>query len=105
MRALNDVASRDNKLSDLEITYVSKEKDPNHVQRRKQSRAISDEMIKIAVVYGHKSWSRGARAFSLSDKQVKDTQYEKYSDKLRGLRVIATRNKEEINIITVCWEI
>jgi hypothetical protein len=64
-------------------------KDHNHFNRRLQQRAINWDMIKLAIAYGKFQYHSQAQTWTLLDKSLKYTPYERFIDKLRGLRIIA----------------
>jgi Domain of unknown function (DUF4258) len=78
-------------------------RDPNHAQRRMQQRAISEEMIAVALLYGREEYHTHAKTFTILDKTLKNTPYSKFVDKLRGLRVIAIETAEGLNVTSVYW--
>lgn len=87
---------------------LRKENDPYHYERRQQQRAISEEMVSLCLTYGEKKRIRGALTFTILDKNLKSTKYNKYLSELRGLRVVLNNFKEsiessEIGIHTVYW--
>ena len=103
-RQISLLTSIDPYIKDLSIKY-SKEKDQIHVQKRKQQRAITDEMIKIALIYGLKSWTYGKVKYVLTDRCLKSTLYYPFLDKLRGLTVIGDRQfNSECSILTTYWD-
>jgi hypothetical protein len=77
--------------------------DPTHTQRRMQQRAISEEMIAVALLYGKQEYHTRAKTFTILDKTLKNTPYQKFVDKLRGLRVIATDTAEGLKVTSVYW--
>lgn len=85
------------------LQFRQPQKDINHAQRRKQQRAINEDMIKIALLYGRKHHHQGAVIFTLSDRNLQKTPYAKFADFLRGLRVICEQKPSQIQIVTVMW--
>ncbi len=77
--------------------------DQNHLQRRQQQRAINEAMIKIALLYGQKEFSYGARYFTLNDRCLRNTLYVQFTDVLRGLRVVCCGGSANPQILTVYW--
>ncbi|MBD1904931.1 hypothetical protein NDI37_08795 [Funiculus sociatus GB2-A5] len=63
--------------------------DRNHLPRRQQ-RGINEPTIEVAITYGHQEFIRGRLTFTLTDRALRHTPYAKFSDKLRGIRVICT---------------
>jgi len=84
---------------------LEKDKDPGHFERRKQQRAITEEMIQLCITYGEKKRIRGALTYTLLDKNLKNTNYKKYLEKVRGLRVVLNQLKDSdsLGIHTVYW--
>ncbi len=77
--------------------------DPNHTARRMQQRAIAIEMIEVALLYGKCEQYNHATTFTLLDKTLRKTPYEKFLDKLRGLRVIAQDCPHGLEVTSVYW--
>lgn len=78
--------------------------DPEHTQRRKQQRAINETMMKIALLYGEKDFHGNDIRVTILDKNLRNTIYAKFIDKLRGLRVIWKGELNNPEIITVYWD-
>ncbi|BAZ82901.1 DUF4258 domain-containing protein [Sphaerospermopsis kisseleviana CS-549] len=78
--------------------------DPDHTQRRKQQRAINETMMKIALLYGEKDFHGNDIRVTILDKNLRNTIYAKFMDKLRGLRVIWKGELNNPEIITVYWD-
>lgn len=88
-RDLRNLLEEDPKAAALgELEFIASDKDPNHVERRQQQRAISLEMIKICLIYGSHRWIHGALTYTITDRSLQGTRYEKHIDTLRGLRVV-----------------
>jgi hypothetical protein len=85
------------------IEAVYRRKDLNHLERRQQQRAISNAMISVALLYGKKRFSRGAIIFTLNDRNLKWTPYAKFSDVLRGLRVVCLSGPPDARVLTAYW--
>jgi hypothetical protein len=77
-------------------------KDLHHLKRRQQQRAIPDVMLQIAMVYGIKSYNRGAALYTLTDRQLAKSPYAKYTQELRGLTVVCNA-KSTLDISTAYW--
>lgn len=77
--------------------------DPNHTKRRMQQRAISTDMIELALLYGKKEYCSNAKTFTILDKTLRHTPYRKFIDKLRGLRVIALETARGLKVTSVYW--
>lgn len=80
-------------------------KDKNHLFRRLQQRAIDWNMIKLVIAYGRHQYWGGAQSWTLLDKNLKSTPYEKLTDRLRGLRIIAEVDDSEdtLRVSTAYW--
>lgn len=78
--------------------------DPEHTQRRKQQRAINETMMKIALLYGEKDFHGNDIRVTILDKNLRNTIYAKFIEKLRGLRVIWKGELNNPEIITVYWD-
>ena len=85
------------------ITAVHNPKDTNHLERRQQQRAISLPMIKVALVYGSRQFSYGALTYTLTDKDLRKTPYQRFTDVLRGLRVVCVNGLPDPKIMTAYW--
>ncbi|MEB3827848.1 DUF4258 domain-containing protein [Phormidium sp. CCY1219] len=85
------------------LMAVHRRKDINHLERRQQQRAISNAMIKVALMYGEKSFSRGAMVFTLNDRSLEKSPYAKFVDVLRGLRVVCLAGPPNPKILTAYW--
>jgi hypothetical protein len=77
--------------------------DPDHTQRRMQQRAIAAEMIQVALLYGKCEHCSNATSYTLLDKSLKNTPYQRFLDKLRGLRVIAQMRPNGLEVTSVYW--
>lgn len=86
-----------------EFDVIRKVKDPLHLERRMQSRAITVEAIQVAFLYGERSWIRGAYTFTLTDRSLVGSPFEKYQDKLRGLKVVCLKTEKHFAVLTVLW--
>lgn len=85
------------------LTLARPQKDLDHVSRRQQQRAISDEMLRIALLYGRKTYNRGAVIYTLSDRTLEKTPYLKFTHTLRGLRVICKQGVPYPLVLTAYW--
>jgi hypothetical protein len=90
-------------LPQIEIFYSAK--DHNHFNRRLQQRAINWDMIRLAIAYGKFQYHSQAKTWTLLDKNLKYTLYERFIDRLRGLRIIAANYYEDetIKLSTAYW--
>ncbi len=78
---LNLVLQHDRKIQKLGSIYtVRNPKDTNHLERRQQQPAIGLPMIKIALVYGNRKFSYGAVTYTLTDKYLRRTPYNRFTD-------------------------
>ncbi len=87
------------------IEIFSCAKDHNHFNRRLQQRAINWDMIKLAIAYGKFQYHSRAKTWTLLDKNLKYTPYERFTDKLRGLRIIAVNYSldDTLKLSTAYW--
>lgn len=95
--------SEDKKIDTTCLYYFVNEKDPLHVERKQQQRAINNNMILITLFYGIKKRSYQDLAYVITDRSLRNTIYEKYIDKLRGLTIIGCWNNNEFYIRTSFW--
>jgi hypothetical protein len=104
-KQIQQIAATDELLDQaIALTPIRKPKDLNHLQRRQQQRAISNDMIRVAIAYGQqRSDRRGAIIYTLSDRQLKTSPYAKFTDTLRGLQVICLPDLQTLQIITTYW--
>lgn len=103
---LDLLAADPNKQKLRPIRFIEKDKDPNHVERRHQQRAISEVMVQICLLYGAKKWIHGALTYTLSDRSLFNTPYYRHIELLRGLRVVCLEGdnySDQFYILTVCW--
>jgi hypothetical protein len=102
-KQIQQIAATD-ELLDQAIAPIRKPKDLNHLQRRQQQRAISNDMIRVAIAYGQQRSDRhGAIVYTLSDRQLKTSPYAKFTDTLRGLQVICLQDFQTLQILTTYW--
>jgi hypothetical protein len=101
---LKQLILADEKIIKNKFDVLRKDKDPEHYERRKQQRAITEEIVHLCLAYGEKKRIRGALTYTILDKNLKSTIYNKYLEKVRGLRVVLN-NIDNINvgIHTVYW--
>jgi len=85
------------------IDILVNEKDPLHVERKQQQRAIDDNMILIALYYGRKERTYQDISYTIVDRSLLRTDYEKYLSKLRGLTIIGRWEKDKFHLITSYW--
>jgi Domain of unknown function (DUF4258) len=104
VQQLQSLLHQDTKKTQLpSFCLIGSSHDPNHAQRRMQQRAISEEMITVALLYGKQEYHTRAKTFTILDRTLKNTPYQKFIDKLRGLRVIATETAEGLKVTSVYW--
>jgi hypothetical protein len=85
------------------LNTYSSQRDTSHLERRKQQRAINNDMIKIALLYGKKHHNKGAILFTITDRSLKKTPYFHYTEILRGLTVVCINGLPTPQILTVYW--
>jgi hypothetical protein len=105
-KQLNQLVSCDRTINNLpQIKIHSLSKDRNHFSRRLQQRAINWDMVKLAIAYGRLEHFSQAYTWTLLDRNLLHTPYAKFIDKLRGLRIIATRHSDDctIRLSTAYW--
>lgn len=93
--------SNQHKIGTLKI--APKQKDSNHLQRRKQQRGINNTMIQVALMYGHKHHYKGAVIYTLTDRILRQSPYFRFTDTLRGLRVVSLNGLPNPQIFTAYW--
>lgn len=105
-KQLSQLISSDDIIKTLpQIEVFSCAKDHNHFNRRLQQRAINWDMIKLAIAYGKFQYHSQAQTWTLLDKSLQYTPYEKFIDKLRGLRIIAVNYSfdDTLKLSTAYW--
>ncbi len=85
------------------LVMVRSPKDGNHLERRQHQRAIDDDMIRVALIYGQKHFNKGAALFTLHDRALQGTPYAPLTDFLRGLTVVCQTEPPDPRILTVYW--
>jgi Domain of unknown function (DUF4258) len=101
---IRQLLGQDSNLSTLpQFVLSGSNADPDHATRRMQQRAIAIEMIEVALLYGKCEQHNSATTYTLLDKTLKKTPYEKFLDKLRGLRVIAQERPNGLEVTSVYW--
>lgn len=106
-KTLHSLVQQDPKIVAIpEFVIAGTYHDKNHTQRRMQQRAINVNMIRVAIAYGKYQFHSKARTWTVLDKSLRNTVYERAIDRLRGLRIIAPIHKEEecLFITTVYWD-
>jgi hypothetical protein len=104
-KQIQQIAATDDQLDPaIALTPIRKPKDLNHLECRQQQRAISNDMIRVAIAYGQKHFDhRGAIVYTLSDRLLKHSPYAKFTNALRGLQVICFQNLNSYQILTTYW--
>ncbi|HBE17143.1 MAG TPA: hypothetical protein DEG17_23815 [Cyanobacteria bacterium UBA11149] len=105
-KQLSQLISTDDIIKTLpRIEAFCSAKDHNHLNRRLQQRAISWDMIKLALAYGKQQYHSGATTWTLLDKSLEYTPYARFIDKLRGLRIIAANYSSDntLKLSTAYW--
>lgn len=101
---IRQLLNQDSNIPDLPNFVLSgTAADPDHTQRRMQQRAIAAEMIQVALLYGKCEHYCHATTYTLLDKSLKNTPYQRFLDKLRGLRVIAQQRPNGLEVTSVYW--
>ncbi len=102
-KQIHQIAANDRKLDRvLDLVPAPLFMDTNHLQRRQQQRAISTDMIKIAVVYGQKRHdNRGGVIYMLGDRMLNNTPYAHFIDCMRGLCVVC--KADSYSAFTAFW--
>lgn len=103
-KSIKDIAIIDSKLFDLNYSFVESNHDPLHIQRKTQQRGISINAIEICLAYGVKKRAIKAWNYTLTDRSLTGTKYEKYIDSLRGLTIIGNWSNNTFYIITSYWD-
>jgi hypothetical protein len=105
-KQLSQIVNSDDSIADSpDIQIFSYGKDSNHFSRRLQQRAINWDMIRVAIAYGSFRYHSHAQTWTLLDKNLQFTPYERFIDKLRGLRIIATNYSatDTLKLSTAYW--
>ena len=105
-RQLHQLVNSDVVVQNLpEIDIFLSNKDRNHFNRRLQQRAINCDMIRLAIAYGKFEYFSKAQTWTLLDKNLLHTPYNKFIDKLRGLRIIAPNCPwhDNLRLSTAYW--
>ena len=100
---LEELVSTDSTIKHDSIDVVVNEKDPLHFERKKQQRGIDNNMILIALFYGRKARTYQDISYTILDRCLKNTDYEKHLSKLRGLTIIGKWEENTFHIITSYW--
>jgi hypothetical protein len=99
-----ELVKQDSRIYECFEYYVNTN-DPLHVERKQQQRGITTSMLLIALYYGKRNRTYQDLSYTVLDKSLKGTIYEKYIDKLRGLTIIGGWDKErtKFTVITAYW--
>lgn len=101
---LRCIVENDPKIVHKDFEIVENPKDPNHLERKQQQRAINEVHILIALNYGVMKRTFRDKAYTLTDRILMDSPYFKYVDKLRGLTVIGYWVDDIFHVITSYWD-
>lgn len=104
IKRLENTIKQDSKIKPLNFINHVGSKDPLHVKRRQQQRAINKAMILICLTYGHKKRISKAWSYIIRDIDLKDTLYESYTNELRGLKIIGNWKEDIFEIYTCLWD-
>lgn len=86
-----------------QLQRANRDYDQNHLERRQQQRGIDDAMIAITLLHGKRHFYKGASIYTLTDRCLIRTAYEKFIDSLRGLRVVCLAEPPDPIILTAYW--
>lgn len=100
---LNDLVYFDKNIKNTQLIFFCNSKDEAHVERKIQQRAISVQLILIALHYGVKRRSFNDITYTIIDRVLFKTPYEKYLSKLRGLTIVGNWENNSFVIITCYW--
>lgn len=102
---VKELIATDTKIKVKDFYVVVNEKDPNHLERKQQQRAISNDYILIAINYGVKSYTYNDIAYTITDRCLIGTIYEDLIEYLRGVRVVGYwgDNKTRFYVRTALW--
>lgn len=101
--ALKYLWAQDSNRPHKPIATAANRQDTEHSRKRQQQRAIGQEMIEIAVMYGHKHYSHGSVCYTLRDRDLKASPYTRFTDSLRGLTVVCDEGQHQLVVITAMW--
>lgn len=105
-KEINALANLDPLLINKQLEYFVAVKDELHVIRNQQQRAITTNMILIALNYGLRKHSYQDITYTLTDRSLINSKYEKYLSKLRGLTIVGNwdfNNADNFILITCFW--
>ncbi|MFZ9736925.1 MAG: DUF4258 domain-containing protein [Prochlorotrichaceae cyanobacterium] len=103
-KQLKTILSQDSSASNaIEWSFAKHLKDPNHAQRRQQQRGITNTMITIALTHGKPDHNHGAIRYTLTDRILRHSPYQKFTDTLRGLTVVAYPDPCQVYVATAYW--
>lgn len=100
---LEELVLSDSTIKQDVIDVIVNDKDPLHVERKQQQRGIDNNMLLIALFYGRKARTYQDVSYTIIDRNLKGTPYEKFLSKLRGLTIIGRWDGESFNLITSYW--
>lgn len=102
--SIKELSKTDIKLQEIFYSFIESNHDPLHIERKQQQRAITDTAISICLAYGSKKRAIKAWNYTITDRSLKDTIYEKHSNSLRGLTIIGNWEDNVFHIITAYWD-
>lgn len=104
-KEIEKIVAEDPAISPISLEFYDNNKDPYHVVRKQQQRAITNSMILIALHYGKRKYTFQDLSYTITDRSLVNTPYYKYVDKLRGLTVIGNNNPEaqKFIVVTAFW--
>lgn len=73
----------------------------DHARQRMHQRAVQAWMVSVALQWGWEKCRHGCVCYIVTDRALKNTPYERFSDRLHGLCVVV--NPAEGVIVTVKW--
>ena len=103
-KSIKQIGLLDSKLTNLNYCFVESNHDPLHIERKLQQRAISIPAVEICLAYGKKKRAIKAWNYTITDRSLKNTLYEKYITSLRGLTIIGNWEDNNFCIITTYWD-
>jgi hypothetical protein len=68
-----------------------------------QQRAIAIETIEVAFLHGECEQCNHSTTYTILNKTLRKTPFEKFVDKLCGLRFIAQESPIGLAVTSVCW--
>lgn len=101
---LQTLLEEDKSLAYTHFEVIENPRDPNHLERKQQQRAILDEIIILCLNYGIKRRTYQDHSLTLTDRGLFNTPYFKHIDKLRGATIIGHWDDVGVfHVITSYW--